>query len=176
MRHIAHIFILLLSTCLLTGCLSSRNVTEYFFDSNKPYEEISYNQLPERAIATHDACHTPNDIQAIYAGQLEGSGKKAYLINFTDGGKMLFDKNGRCLMMVNLAHGLPSCWTDQLPIYTTLHLAISNEMTQMTSKPWEVRILEVHPNGYLVKVGQGVDITMFIFDKNGRMKDILIEI
>ena len=176
MRHLSHIFTALLATSLLTACQSTKNMSVYFFDDNKPYEEISYNQLPERAIITHDACHTPNDIQSIYAGQLEGSRKKAYLITFADGSEMLFNKNGNCLLMVNRANGLPSCWTEQLTIYNILYIAISKEMAQMTSKPWNVRILEVHQKGYLVKVGQGVDITVFIFDKKGRLKDIFIEI
>ena len=89
---------------------------------------------------------------------------------------MLFDKNGRCLLMVNLRDGLPRCWTNQIPIYNVLYSAIEKEMTQTTDKPWEVRILEVHRDGYLVKTGQGVDITQFFFDKRGRLKDVGIEI
>lgn len=170
--------ILLSTLLLLAACRSPQGMyfTEYFIDEHKPFEEIGYEQLPEAARAFHDRCHTPDDIEEIYCGYLEGSGKKAYGINFRDGSKMLFDKNGRCLLMVNLRDGLPRCWTNQIPIYNVLYNAIEKEMVQTTDKPWEVRILEVYRDGYLVKTGQGVDITVFFFDKRGRLKDVAIEI
>jgi len=170
---------ILLSTLLLLGaCRSPQGMyyLEYFIDEHKPFEEIGYEQLPEAARAFHDRCHTPDDIEEIYRGYLEDSGKKAYGIIFRDGSNMLFDKNGRCLLMANLRDGLPRCWTNQIPIYNVLYSAIEKEMAQTTDKPWEVRILEVHRDGYLVKTGQGVDITQFFFDKRGRLKDIAYEI
>lgn len=170
---------ILLSTLLLLGaCRSPQGMydLEYFIDEHKPFEEIGYEQLPEAARAFHDRCHTPDDIEEIYCGYLEDCGKKVYGIFFRDGSKMLFDKNGRCLLMANLRDGLPRCWTNQIPIYNVLYSAIEKEMTQTTDKPWEVRILEVHRDGYLVKTGQGVDITQFFFDKRGRLKDIAYEI
>lgn len=170
--------ILLSTLLLLAACRSPQGMhdLEYFIDEHKPYEEIGYEQLPEAARAFHDRCHTPDDIEEIYCGYLEDSGKKVYGIVFRDGSQMLFDKNGRCLLMANLRDGLPRCWTNQIPIYNVLYSAIEKEMTQMTDKPWEVRILEVHRDGYLVKTGQGVDITQFFFDKRGRLKDVAIEI
>ncbi len=170
--------ILLSTLLLLAACRSPQGMhdLEYFIDEHKPYEEIGYEQLPEAARAFHDRCHTLDDIEEIYCGYLEDSGKKVYGIVFRDGSQMLFDKNGRCLLMANLRDGLPRCWTNQIPIYNVLYSAIEKEMTQMTDKPWEVRILEVHRDGYLVKTGQGVDITQFFFDKRGRLKDVAIEI
>lgn len=170
--------ILLSTLLLLAACRSPQGMynLEYFIDEHKPFEEIGYEQLPEAARAFHDRCHTPDDIEEIYCGYLEDSGKKVYGIVFRDGSQMLFDKNGRCLLMANLRDGLPRCWTNQIPIYNVLYSAIEKEMTQMTDKPWEVRILEVHRDGYLVKTGQGVDITQFFFDKRGRLKDVAIEI
>ena len=169
--------ILLSTLLLLVACRSPQGLyLEYFVDEHKPYEEIGYEQLPDAARAFHDRCHTPDDIEEIYCGYLEGSGKKAYGIIFRDGSNMLFDKNGRCLLMANLRDGLPRCWTNQIPIYNVLYNTIEKEMTQTTDKSWEVRILEVHRDGYLVKTGQGVDITQFFFDKRGRLKDVAIEI
>ena len=170
--------ILLSTLLLLAACRSPQGMyyLEYFIDEHKPFEEIGYEQLPEAARAFHDRCHTPDDIEEIYCGYLEDSGKKAYGINFRDGSQMLFDKNGRCLLMVNLRDGLPRCWTNQIPLYNVIYRAIEKEMAQTTDKPWEVRILEVHRDGYLVKTGQGVDITQFFFDKRGRLKDIAYEI
>ena len=169
--------ILLSTLLLLSACRSPQGLyLEYFVDEHKPYEEIGYEQLPDAARAFHDRCHTPDDIEEIYCGYLEGSGKKAYGIIFRDGSNMIFDKNGRCMLMANFRDGLPRCWTNQIPIYNVLYSAIEKEMTQTTDKPWEVRILEVHRDGYLVKTGQGVDITQFFFDKRGRLKDIAYEI
>ena len=170
--------ILLSTLLLLAACRSPQGMhdLEYFIDEHKPYEEIGYEQLPEAARAFHDRCHTPDDIEEIYCGYLEDSGKKAYGIIFRDGSNMIFDKNGRCLLMANLRDGLPRCWTNQIPIYNVLYSAIEKEMAQTTDKPWEVRILEVHRDGYLVKTGQGVDITQCFFDKRGRLKDIAYEI
>lgn len=161
---------------LLAACGSQRYTTEYYIDSHKPYEEIGYEQLPKSIRTFHDQCHIPNDIKTVYCGQLEHSGKKVYGITFADGGEMLFNKNGKCLLMCNLAHGLPRCWTNQIPIYSVLYKTITKEMAEMTNKQWDVRILEIHPNGYLVKTGVGVDITIFTFDKRGQLKEVLIEI
>lgn len=169
---------LLTAMLLCVACRSPQRMyyPEYFIDEHKPFEEIGYEQLPDAARAFHDRCHTPDDIEEIYCGHLMDSGKKVYGIIFRDGCNMLFDKNGRCLQMSNLRDGLPLCWTNQIPIYNVLYNAIEKEMTQTTDKPWEVRILEVRRDGYLVKTGQGVDITLFFFDKRGRLKDIAYEI
>ena len=170
--------ILLSTLLLLAACRSPQGMydLEHFIDEHKPFEEIGYEQLPDAARAFHNRCHTPDDIKEIYCGYLEDSGKKAYGIDFRDGSQMLFDKNGHCLLMTNLRDGLPHCWTNQIPIYNVLYNAIEKEMTQTTDKPWEVRILEVRRDGYLVKTGQGVDITLFFFDKRGRLRDIAYEI
>lgn len=171
------ISILLSTLLLLAACRSPQGLyLEYFVDEHKPYEEIGYEQLPDAARAFHDRCHTPDDIEEIYCGHLEDSGKKVYGIIFRDDSEMLFDKNGRCLQMVNLRDGLPRCWTNQIPIYNVLYSAIEKEMAQMTDKPWEVRIMEIQRDGYLVKTGQGVNITLFFFDKRGRLKGVAIEI
>lgn len=172
------ISILLSTILLLAACRSPQGMyyLEYFIDEHKPFEEIGYEQLPEAARAFHDRCHTPDDIEEIYCGYLEDSGKKAYGINFRDGSSMLFDKNGRCLQMSNLRDGLPLCWTNQIPLYNVIYRTIEKEMAQMTDKPWEVRIMEIQRDGFLVKTGQGVDITLFYFDKRGRLKDIAYEI
>lgn len=169
---------ILLSTLLLLGaCRSPQGLyLEYFVDEHKPYEEIGYEQLPDAARAFHDRCHTPDDIEEIFCGHLEDSGKKVYGIVFRDGSDILFDKNGRCLQMSNLRDGLPHCWTNQIPLYNVIYRTIEKEMAQMTDKPWEVRIMEIQRDGYLVKTGQGVDITLFYFDKRGRLKDIAYEI
>lgn len=159
----------------MAACGSPRYTSEYSID-NQTYEEIGYEQLPKNVRSFHDQCHTPNDITNVYFGQLEQRGKKVYGIQFADGGEMIFDKNGKCLLMVDLANGLPHCWTNQIPIYNVLYKTIAKEMADMTDKPWNVRILEIHPNGYLVKTGVGVDITIFTFDKRGQLKEVLIEI
>ena len=171
-------FILLSLLLIFASCRSSWEMHEYFFDQHKPYEEIGYEQLPESTRAFHDRCHTPNDIEEIYCGHLEDSGKKVYGINFRDGSEMIFDKNGRCIRMDNWRYGLPECWTNQIPLYNVLHMAIRLQMAELNpdSKPWNVRCLEFHPKGYLVKAGIGLTIYQFYFDKNGKLKDVAIEI
>ena len=162
--------IVLLATVMLAGCKSSV-MMEYIFDQDITEDEIRYEQLPARAQKYHEACHTPNDIKGVLVGQLSPNNKKAYLISFIDGGEMIFNKNGRCICMENWEHGLPSCWTSQIPIYNVLYMTIKLQIVELNpdSKPWNIRCLETHPNFYLVKVGIGPDIYQFYFDKKGKL-------
>lgn len=167
-----------LATLLMTSCHSSWEMMEYLIDYHQNEEEIGFEQLPEKAQQFHKVCHTPGDIKEVNVGKLSHYGDKVYEIIFSDGGEMLFDKKGRCLSMDNWRDGLPECWTNQIPLYNAMHMAITIEMKELNNdaKPWNVRCLEIHPNGYLIKAGIGIDIYQFYFNKNGKLKDVAIEI
>lgn len=159
--------ILILSlVILLSACSSSKMLAEHYLDYDSAIE-IGYEQLPERARLLHDICHVPNDIKEIYAGLQMNNGKKGYEITFSNGGRMLLDHNGNYLMMENERNDLPSCWTNQIPVYHTMYMTIANDHKKST-KPWIISRLEVYPRRYIVRVNVGEEYEDYTFDKKGK--------
>ena len=151
-------------TALLTGCHSTFEIVEYMFEWDETtyesiYEETSIDKLPPKAITNLSDCYSQEDITDILTGKLYNYNETAYYVYFADSSEMIFDKKGNCIGMNKWRpQGLTKCMISKVPNVDAMLQIIAEEMARISSRPWDIRCIEIHHNGYLFKVGIGVDI------------------
>ncbi len=169
-------------TALLTGCHSTFEIVEYMFEWDETtyesiYEETSIDKLPPKAITNLSDCYSQEDITDILTGKLYNYNETAYYVYFADSSEMIFDKKGNCIGMNKWRpQGLTKCMISKVPNVDAMLQIIAEEMARISSRPWDIRCIEIHHNGYLFKVGIGVDIFHLAFDKKGKLQYIAVEI
>lgn len=160
---------------LLTGCRSSAFL-EYSFDWDKPAVETAYSTVPQKARDFIADCYPEDSIQSVHYASLWHYKKPAYNIDYTDNTNIMFDKKGNLLRMDNYRYGLPECLLAKVPHINAMQKAIADNVAKTNSKPWKIKRIETHSNGYLVKIGIGLTIFHYYFDKNGVLQQMAVEI
>lgn len=164
-----------LSVLLLTSYRTSAFL-EYSFDWDKPTVETAYSTVPQKARDFIADCYPEDSILSVHNATLWHYKKPAYGIDYTDNTSVMFDKKGNWLRMDNYRYGLPECLLAKVPHIDAMQKAIADNVAKTNSKPWKIKRIETHPNGYLVKIGIGLTIFHYYFDKNGVLKRVAVEI
>lgn len=171
-----------LAVFFITSCRSYDYVTyEYFYDFDKPILETTYDKLPKNAITFLSECYSKDSIHTINYAQLYSYKIYAYYISLTDNSVIMFDKTGNLLEIGNYKNGIPECLLAKVPHIDTMRKAISDDRildnnNHWQNKTWKIKNIEIHSDGYLVKIGIGLTILNYYFDTNGNLKSTAIEL